>query len=75
MSTHFQRRKNDRESYLWRRQSGSHASLGLFGDENLTGIISPFNKINPIFAVQNQAQIYGMAVLETHQKKIWKGFS
>ncbi|MDP5202468.1 GNAT family N-acetyltransferase [Flavobacterium sp. DG2-3] len=43
--------------------------FGLFDDENLIGIISLFNKINTIFAAQNQAQIRGMAVLETHQKK------
>jgi len=28
-----------------------------------------FTKINPIFAEKYQAQIRGMAVLETHQKK------
>ncbi|MFG4002653.1 GNAT family N-acetyltransferase [Flavobacterium aquidurense] len=43
--------------------------FGLFDNENLTGIISLFCKINPIFAEKNQAQIRGMAVLETHQKK------
>lgn len=43
--------------------------FGLFENENLTGIISLFEKINPIFAAQNQAQIRGMAVLEIHQKK------
>jgi GNAT superfamily N-acetyltransferase len=43
--------------------------FGLFDDENLTGIISLFEKINTIFAERNQAQIRGMAVLETHQKK------
>ena len=43
--------------------------FGLFDDENLIGIISLFNKINTIFAQKNQAQIRGMAVLETHQKK------
>jgi len=43
--------------------------FGLFSDENLTGIISLYDKINPIFAEQNQAQIRGMAVLESHQKK------
>ncbi|AXB56602.1 GNAT family N-acetyltransferase [Flavobacterium fluviale] len=42
--------------------------FGLFDNENLIGIISLFNKINTIFAEQNQAQIRGMAVLETHQK-------
>lgn len=43
--------------------------FGLFDNENLIGIISLFNKINTIFAENNQAQIRGMAVLETHQKK------
>jgi GNAT superfamily N-acetyltransferase len=43
--------------------------FGLFDNENLTGIISLFEKINPIFVEKNQAQIRGMAVLETHQKK------
>ena len=43
--------------------------FGLFNNEDLIGIISLFNKINPIFADENQAQIRGMAVLETHQKK------
>ncbi|WP_125723624.1 GNAT family N-acetyltransferase [Flavobacterium ustbae] len=48
-------------------QSTHH--FGLFENEYLIGIISLFNKINTIFAAQNQAQIRGMAVLETHQKK------
>lgn len=43
--------------------------FGLFDDEDLIGIISLFDKINTIFAAQNQAQIRGMAVLDTHQKK------
>lgn len=43
--------------------------FGLFEDRSLTGIISLFQKINPIFAENNQAQIRGMAVLENHQKK------
>lgn len=42
--------------------------FGLFDNKNLIGIISLFKKINTIFAEQNQAQIRGMAVLETHQK-------
>jgi ribosomal protein S18 acetylase RimI-like enzyme len=42
--------------------------FGLFDNENLIGIISLFKKINTIFAEQNQAQIRGMAVLETHKK-------
>ncbi|WP_264552192.1 GNAT family N-acetyltransferase [Flavobacterium sp. N2038] len=43
--------------------------FGLYDNKKLIGIISLFNKINPIFADENQAQIRGMAVLETHQKK------
>ncbi len=43
--------------------------FGLFENKNLTGIISLFNQINTIFAEKKQAQIRGMAVLETHQKK------
>ncbi|SNR89759.1 GNAT family N-acetyltransferase [Flavobacterium sp. ov086] len=43
--------------------------FGLFENKSLTGIISLFTKINPIFAEKNQAQIRGMAVLENHQKK------
>lgn len=42
----------------------STRKFDLFGNKNLTGIISLFEKINPIFAAQNQAQIRGMAVLE-----------
>jgi ribosomal protein S18 acetylase RimI-like enzyme len=43
--------------------------FGLYNNQDLTGIISLFDKINPIFAEKSQAQIRGMAVLETHQKK------
>jgi GNAT superfamily N-acetyltransferase len=43
--------------------------FGLFEDDNLTGIISLFSQSNIIFAEKKQAQIRGMAVLETHQKK------
>ncbi|KAF2510049.1 GNAT family N-acetyltransferase [Flavobacterium zhairuonense] len=43
--------------------------FGLFENKNLTGIISLFQQTNSIFAEKNQAQIRGMAVLETHQKK------
>ena len=43
--------------------------FGLFENNNLTGIISLFDQCNIIFADNNQAQIRGMAVLETHQKK------
>ncbi|PAM91842.1 GNAT family N-acetyltransferase [Flavobacterium sp. IR1] len=42
--------------------------FGLYKD-SLIGIISLFSKINPIFAHENQAQIRGMAILETHQKQ------
>ncbi|MWB95277.1 GNAT family N-acetyltransferase [Flavobacterium sp. GA093] len=43
--------------------------FGIYDSDNLTGIISLFSKSNTIFVSQNQAQIRGMAVLETHQKK------
>jgi ribosomal protein S18 acetylase RimI-like enzyme len=43
--------------------------FGLYESDELTGIISLFTKINSIFAEKNQAQIRGMAVLESHQKK------
>ncbi|WP_166920464.1 GNAT family N-acetyltransferase [Flavobacterium poyangense] len=43
--------------------------FGLYADKDLIGIISLFTKINTTFAEKNQAQIRGMAVLDTHQKK------
>jgi ribosomal protein S18 acetylase RimI-like enzyme len=43
--------------------------FGLYKSGELIGIISLFTKINSIFAEKNQAQIRGMAVLESHQKK------
>lgn len=43
--------------------------FGLFDQKQLTGIISLFSQTNTIFADENQAQIRGMAVLDTHQKK------
>jgi GNAT superfamily N-acetyltransferase len=43
--------------------------FGLFDSEELIGIISLFSQTNTIFADENQAQIRGMAVLDTHQKK------
>ncbi|MBP1225871.1 GNAT family N-acetyltransferase [Flavobacterium sp. 1355] len=43
--------------------------FGLYNSGELIGIISLFTKINSIFAEKNQAQIRGMAVLESHQKK------
>ncbi len=43
--------------------------FGLFQNQELIGIISLFSQTNTIFADENQAQIRGMAVLESHQKK------
>nr|WP_294922664.1 GNAT family N-acetyltransferase [uncultured Flavobacterium sp.] len=43
--------------------------FGLFNDLDLIGIISLFLKTNTIFAENLQAQIRGMAILESHQKK------
>jgi ribosomal protein S18 acetylase RimI-like enzyme len=43
--------------------------FGLYTDNHLIGIISLFQKTNAIFVSQKQAQIRGMAVLETHQKQ------
>ncbi|WP_163398236.1 GNAT family N-acetyltransferase [Flavobacterium fluviatile] len=43
--------------------------FGLFDNSDLIGIISLFIKTNPIFAQNLQAQIRGMAILESHQKK------
>ncbi|MBF4518594.1 GNAT family N-acetyltransferase [Flavobacterium sp. ANB] len=43
--------------------------FGLFDNSELIGIISLFSQTNTIFAEKKQAQIRGMAVLETHQKK------
>ncbi len=43
--------------------------FGLFENEELIGIISLFSQTNTIFADENQAQIRGMAVLDSHQKK------
>ena len=43
--------------------------FGLFNDLNLIGIISLFLKTNTIFAENLQAQIRGMGILESHQKK------
>ena len=41
----------------------------LFIEINLTGIISIFSNSNTIFVAKKQAQINGMAVLMTYQKK------
>ena len=43
--------------------------FGLFKNKELIGIISLFSQTNTIFAHENQAQIRGMAVLDSHQKK------
>lgn len=43
--------------------------FGYFLNNDLVGIISIFKNINDIFAANNQYQIRGMAVLESHQKK------
>jgi hypothetical protein len=50
--------------------------FGLFDNKILTGIVSLFEKINPIFAGQNQAQIRGDGSFRnTSEKRIWRGFS
>jgi GNAT superfamily N-acetyltransferase len=43
--------------------------FGLFDIEKLIGIISLFSQTNTIFADKKQAQIRGMAILDSHQKK------
>jgi GNAT superfamily N-acetyltransferase len=43
--------------------------FGYFLNDNLTGIISIFKNNNSIFALENQYQIRGMAILDSHQKK------
>ncbi|PVX45272.1 acetyltransferase (GNAT) family protein [Flavobacterium sp. 103] len=43
--------------------------FGYFLNNDLVGIISIFKNNNVIFAANNQYQIRGMAVLESHQKK------
>jgi GNAT superfamily N-acetyltransferase len=43
--------------------------FGYFLNNDLVGIISIFKNNNSIFATNNQYQIRGMAVLESHQKK------
>lgn len=43
--------------------------FGLYNDNDLIGIISLFTQSNTIFVEKKQAQIRGMAILETHQKK------
>lgn len=43
--------------------------FGLYLDQELVGVISLFKTSNPVFAVPNQYQIRGMAVLQDQQKK------
>jgi hypothetical protein len=43
--------------------------FGYFVNNNLTGIISIFKNNNSIFALGNQYQIQGIAILESQQKK------
>lgn len=43
--------------------------FGLYLNQELVGIVSLFQKNNPLFPEKNQFQIRGMAVLENHQKK------
>ena len=43
--------------------------FGYYLNNNLVGIISIFKNNNNIFAINNQYQIRGMAILEFHQKK------
>jgi len=43
--------------------------FGLFLENNIIGVISLFENINPLFTPEKQFQIRGMAVLENHQKK------
>jgi GNAT superfamily N-acetyltransferase len=43
--------------------------FGLYIEQELVGIVSLFQKCNPVFKEQNQYQIRGMAVLQNHQRK------
>lgn len=43
--------------------------FGLYENESLVAVISLFESNNSIFDEQNQYQIRGMAVIESHQKK------
>lgn len=43
--------------------------FGVFVDKNIIGVVSVFKNINGNFAVENQYQIRGMAVLEEFQNK------
>ncbi|HEX9980058.1 MAG TPA: GNAT family N-acetyltransferase [Flavobacterium sp.] len=49
------------------RASTEH--YGLFDNGELTGVASLFETRSSYFAEENQAQLRGMAVLESHQKK------
>lgn len=43
--------------------------FGIFENDNLIGVASLFEQKNPFFDDENQMQLRGMAVLETHQKQ------
>ena len=43
--------------------------FGLYLNQELVGIVSLFQKSNPLFPEKKQFQIRGMAVLENHRKK------
>ena len=45
------------------------AHFGVFDDENLAGIVSVFKEKTPLLINENQFQLRGMAVLDSHQKK------
>lgn len=43
--------------------------FGLYLNQELVGVVSLFQKNNPLFSEKNQFQIRGMAVLESQRKK------
>ena len=43
--------------------------IGLYNDENLSGVVSLFKANTKLFSLKNQFQIRGMAVLKESQKK------
>jgi predicted GNAT family N-acyltransferase len=43
--------------------------FGYFENEILVGVVSVFKNENSLFKIDNQFQIRGMAILESHQKK------
>jgi predicted GNAT family N-acyltransferase len=49
--------------------SATTIHFGLYLNQELVGIVSLFQKNNPLFSEKNQFQIRGMAVLENHRKK------